>query len=90
MQALDLKPGNSYACKFKTHTFLDETGHPVHATNLQLGQAHPGTPGEYQGIGVVKTRDLDKQLVELVDVETNTVHIVHFDNTWDYDTVEYV
>lgn len=88
MQAHDCVPGEPWACQFRTHTFLDEQGMPTQAKNLQLGQAHPGTPGVYQGIGLVKTRDLANNLVELVDVQSELTFIVSIDDTWAYDRAE--
>ena len=91
MQAKDITAGESWACQFRVTTFLDEDGAPVEpAHNLQLGQAHPGNPGEYTSLGVVKTRDTAQQLIELVDTKTQRVFVVAYDDTWDYDTVEWV
>jgi hypothetical protein len=89
MQMKDIQAGQSYACKFRTTTFLDERGQPVRA-NISVGQAHPGTPGEYTGLGVIRTRDIDQQLVELVDTVTGDRFVVSWDDCWDIDTVEYL
>ena len=86
----DLEPGTSYACRFTVTAFLDDQGLPVNKLSLKIGEAHPGTPGTYESIGVVKTRDLDRELVELIDIKTNTTHVVAFANTWDYDLVEWI
>ena len=45
MDIKDIPAGESWACRFKTTTFLDSEGQPVEAFNLALGQAHPGVPG---------------------------------------------
>lgn len=85
----DICPGTSWACKFRTTTFLDSTGTPVLA-QLQVGQAHPGTPGTYTSTGVIKTRDLDNNLLRVVDVATGFEFTVSTTDCWDIDTVEYV
>tara|TARA_B110000305_G_C19200342_1_gene520880 strand:+ start:105 stop:431 length:327 start_codon:yes stop_codon:yes gene_type:complete len=89
MQIEDIPAGESWACRFKTTTFVDSTGTPVEATNLQLGQAHPGEPGVYEGIGIIQVRDVDNRRVQLQDVETLQQFTVGFDDCWDIDTVEW-
>lgn len=78
----------SYACKFRTVTFLDDNGKPVQSRNLQPGQAHPGTPGEYVGLGIIQIRDTVNRRVQLIDVNTHTVHTVDYSACWDVDTAE--
>ena len=90
MQIKDIPAGTSWACKFRTTTFLDSNGEPVATPlNLQLGQAHPGTPGEYTSLGIIQTRDTEQQLVQLLDTRTNREFVVSWDNCWDLDTVEW-
>ena len=57
----DIIPGNSYACKFKVKTMLDDLGRP--APNLS-DRPLKGT-GLYEGIGVLMQRDTEKELVKL-------------------------
>ena len=89
MQIEDIPVGESWACRFRTTTFLDEDGMPRSA-NLQLGQAHPGTPGLYEGIGVIQVRDLENQRVQLQDTASLQQFTVSFDDCWDVDTIEWI
>jgi len=88
MQIEDIPAGESWACRFRTTTFLDANGVPMHA-NLQLGQAHPGQPGVYEGIGVIQVRDTVNRRVQLQDVESMQQYTVSFDDCWDADTIEW-
>lgn len=91
MQIQDIEIGNSYACKFKVRTFVNEKGEPVSTKNIQPGQTVDGAPGEYEGFGVIVTRDIQKELVEIVDVNMpDQQWVVSWDNCWDVDTVEWV
>lgn len=81
----DVKPGNSYACKFKVKTMLDTLGRP--APNLT------DTPlkgeGMYEGVGVLSARDMNTRLVRLIDEKTEKEFVVSFDDIWDIDVVEW-
>lgn len=90
MDIKDIPAGESWACRFKTTTFLDSNGAPVEANSLQLGQAHPGVPGVYEGIGVIQVRDLENNRVQLQDVESLKQFTVAFEDCWDVDTIEWV
>lgn len=89
MDITDIPAGSSWACRFRTTTFLDSQGQPVTARNLALGQAHPGVPGEYTSIGVIQVRDVDNQRVQLQCVESLQQFTVAFEDCWDVDTVEW-
>jgi len=89
MNIQDIPAGESWACRFRTTTFLDSQGKPVAAKNLQLGQPHPGTPGEYTSIGVIQVRDLENSRVQLQCVETLEQFTVNFEDCWDCDTIEW-
>jgi len=88
MRIEDIPAGESWACRFRITTFVDAQGQPVTAS-LQLGQAHPGTPAEYEGIGVIQVRDLANKRVQLQDVNSLQQFTVDFDNCWDVDTIEW-
>lgn len=91
MQIQDINPGESWGCRFRTTTFIDnDTGLPIDAQNLQLGQTHPGNPGVYEGIGVIQVRDTENQRVQLQCVKTLRQFTVDFDDCWDIDTIEWV
>jgi hypothetical protein len=81
----DITPGNSYACKFKIETMLDTFGRP--APNLS------DTPlkgvGLYEGIGILKQRDMDQRLVVLQDEKSRKDFVVSFDDIWDVDEIEW-
>lgn len=89
MHIRDIPAGESWACRFKVTTFLDAEGLPTVARNLAIGQSHPGTPGVYEGIGVIQVRDLDNERVQVQDVETLQQFTVSFDDVWDVDTIEW-
>ena len=88
MQIEDIPAGESWACRFRTTTFVDANGVPMNP-NLQLGQAHPGLPGVYEGIGVIQVRDMANRRVQLQDVESMQQYTVSFDDCWDVDTIEW-
>jgi hypothetical protein len=90
MQIQDIPAGESWGCRFRTTTFLDNDGTPVEAQNIQLGQPHPGKPGVYESIGVIQVRDLENQRVQLQCVETLRQFTVGFDDCWDVDTIEWI
>jgi hypothetical protein len=89
MNLEQLEPGKSYACRFRTVTFLDSEGEPVQA-NLSIGAAHPGTPGTYSSVGIIRTRDLAQCRVELIDTQSHRTFVVSTDSIWDIDSVEWV
>jgi hypothetical protein len=90
MNIQDIPAGTSWACRFKTITFLDSEGLPLDAPNLALGQAHPGTPGVYTSIGVIQVRDLDNQRVQLQCTSTHKQFTVDFQDCWDIDSIEWI
>jgi len=88
MDIRDIEAGKSYACKFRTSTFIDDNGKPIEV-NLKLGQAHPGKPGVYEGLGIIEIRDLEKELVQLWDNESQMRFTVSYNDLWDVDAVEW-
>jgi hypothetical protein len=85
----DCIPGTSWACRFRITTFLNEEGEPVRANNLQLGQAHPGRPGVYESLGIIRVRDLDSRRVRLHDTRSGNEYTVGESDIWDIDEVEW-
>lgn len=39
--------------------------------------------------GIIKTRDSDKELVEIVDIDTGQAYVVRWDDCWSIDKVEW-
>lgn len=89
MNIKDCTPGVSYACKFRTMTFLDNTGTPIRA-QLAQGQAHPGAPGVYESIGIIHVRDLEQNLVKVIDTASEHEFVVSSEDVWDIDLIEWV
>ena len=89
MKIQDITPGESWACRFRTVTFVDAQGTPVSSRGLQVGQAHPGTPEVYESIGVIQVRDQEQRVVQLQDTVSLEVFTVSYDDCWDVDTVEW-
>lgn len=89
MKIEDIPAGTSWGCRFKTTTFVDAQGNPVVAANLQPGEAHPGEPKLYEGIGVIQVRDTANRRVQLQDVNSLQMFTVDFDDCWDIDTIEW-
>ena len=88
MKIEDVTPGESYACKFRVKNIpLDEYGRP--GGMLSLADLPVVKHGDYEGIGVLMSRDTEKRLVELQDERTKKTFVVSFDDIWDVDTVEW-
>lgn len=83
----DITAGESWACRYRITKMLDKDGKPVR--NLQVGDTAAG-PGPVEGIGLIVTRDLEKELLELQDLETKQKHVVPFADVWDIDRAVYV
>ena len=81
----DITPGESYACKFRVETMLDEFGRPPGLSDTPLKGV-----GTYEGVGVLVQRDLDQRLVKLQDEKSKREFVVSFDDIWDIDTVDWV
>jgi len=90
MNIRDITPGSSWACEFTTTTWLDAQGAPINARNLQIGQPHPGQPGEYASIGVIRTRDCERELVEVVDTRSDCVFTVSWADCDRVEPVEWI
>ena len=86
----DCTPGTSWAAQFRVTTWLDHTGTPTDAPQaLELGEPTDATIGEYKGVGVITTRDLAQQLVELTDTQTHRTFVVPTEDIWEIDHVEW-
>ena len=72
MNLEDLKAGESWACKFKVLTFLDDDGNLIDK-KVNLGEKHPGKPGIYEGLGIIKVRDIEKNSSKNKTEEPNLI-----------------
>lgn len=91
MDIKDLTAGESWACRFRTRTFVNEQGNPVSTRNLNPGDSVDGEPGDYEGFGAIAKRDCEKNLVEIVDLEhEGFTWVVSWDDCWAVDTIEWV
>lgn len=80
----DVKPGKSYACKFRVETMLDEFGRVPGLSDTPLKGV-----GTYEGLGILMQRDSDQRLVKLQDEKSKKEFVVGFDDIWDVDEVEW-
>lgn len=83
----DITAGETWACRYRSTVMLGHDDNPVR--NLKVGETAKG-PGTVEGIAIIKTRDLDKELFELVDVQTAKTHVVSFEDVWDIDRAELI
>ena len=91
MEIENITAGESWACKFRTRTFVNEDGKPVSTKHLQPGDRVPGKPGDYEGFGVITIRDTQRRLVEILDQNIpDQSWVVSWDDCWDIDRVEWV
>lgn len=81
----DITPGESYACKFRVTTMLDDLGRPA----PNLSDRPLKGKGAYESTGILQTRDLDSELVQLQDEKTKREFVVPFRDIWDIDTIEW-
>jgi hypothetical protein len=86
----DCTPGTSWAAQFRVTTWLDHTGTPVDAPqDVQVGASADASIGEYESLGVITTRDLAQELVELTDTQTLRRFVVSHNDIWEIDQVEW-
>ena len=85
----DITPGKAYGCKFKVKNIpLDEWGRP--GGMMSMADVPVAKFGEYEGFGFLKQRDVDQELVVVVDEKSNKEFICAFDDIWDVDEVELI
>lgn len=78
----DIIPGNYYDCKFKTEQMLDVHDRPMNLSDTPLKGI-----GMYKSTGRITGRDINTEMVEVVDAASNKEYVVSFDDIWD---VKYV
>lgn len=79
-----IKVGESYGCKYRITTMLDNSGKPVPVTPTDIAG-----PGVYEGFGILVKRDLENRKVELHDQDLDRNFVVPFDDIWDIDEIEW-
>lgn len=75
MKISTIEEGKSYACRYKFDRVFTEDGCVKTVSDT--------------GFGVIRTRDHNQQLVEIVDPETGDTAIVPWENCWDIDEVNW-
>jgi hypothetical protein len=86
MDIKEITVGKSYACKFKVETMLDTLGRPA----PNLSDVPIKGKGLYESIGVIEIRDMEKEMVQVVDEKTSKKFVVPFADIWDIDEAEFV
>jgi hypothetical protein len=86
MDIKEITVGKSYACKFKVETMLDTLGRPA----PNLSDVPIKGKGMYESIGVIEIRDMEKEMVQVVDEKTSKKFVVPFADIWDIDEAEFV
>lgn len=85
MQISDIEPGKSYACYFRTAELVDADGKSILDPQGQTAAKMM----QRDLFGVIKTRDLQQQLVEIVEQETGKTYVVGWEDCWGIDQVEW-
>ena len=86
MDIKEITVGKSYACKFKVEPMLDTLGRPA----PNLSDVPIKGKGLYESIGVIEIRDMEKEMVQVVDEKTSKKFVVPFADIWDIDEAEFV
>lgn len=84
-------PGEPWGCRFRINTMLDQQGHLVDTTGIQMGEGLPtgSQPGVYESIGVIRIRDADSKQLVIQDTSSPREFVVSYADVWDIDRVEY-
>lgn len=84
MEIEDIEAGRSYACYYKIVEMSDSEGNTVSSDSPSADKLRAR-----EGFGVIKTRDSEKRLVEIIDTDTEETVVVSWDQTWGVDEVEW-
>lgn len=84
----DIKPGRSYACYYTLRDIpLDEFDRP--GGLYSLADLPIKRTGDWEGFGVIQTRDTEQQLLEVFDTTLKRTFVVAYADVRDIDTAEY-
>lgn len=84
----DIQAGNSYACYYTLRDItLDEYGRP--GGLLSMSDLPVKRTGDYEGFGIIVTRDTAQELLEVYDETLKRKFVVPYSDVRDIDTVEY-
>jgi len=81
----EVTPGKSYGCRFRVYLLVgDDDSIPEVASE-------PSEDTEvYENIGYLKQRDLEQELVVVIDSTNGLEFVVPFKDIWDVDDIEIV
>ena len=85
----EITPGQAYGCKFVVRNIpLDEWDRP--GGLLSMADVPIKRYGDYEGFGYLKQRDVEQQLVVVVDDASGREFVCGFDDIWDVDDIELI
>lgn len=82
----EIETGKSYGCKFSVETMLDIEGNPL----PNLDNKPIAGPQQYSSFGIILMRDLNNQLVRVLDESSKKQFIVPFSDISEVDIIEWV
>lgn len=84
MNIEDVTTGESWGCYFTAVDLLQD-GKPV-----QEGEStDTAKPGVFESFGIIKTRDLENKLLEVIDSQSQKVYVVSWEDVRDVDRIEW-
>ena len=88
MKPQDIRAGGSYACYYTLRNIpLDEYGRP--GGLLSMSDLPVKSTGDWEGFGIICTRDTEQELLEVYDEKLKRKFVVAYADVRDIDTVEY-
>ena len=87
MKPQDIVPGQSYACYYTLRDIpLDKWNRPGGLLSLADVPIH--RTGDWEGFGVIQTRDTQQELFEIWDTELKRTFVVAWQDCRDIDVAE--
>jgi len=84
MKPQDIQAGHSYACYYTLRDIpLDEWDRP--GGLLSMSDVPIKRTGDWEGFGLIQTRDSEAELFEIYDLELKRTFVVPFADTRDID-----